>query len=240
VTPTPRGQRTRQLIIERASGVFAENGFAAASLSRLVAATGLTRGAFYFHFDSKDALAQAIVQEQAERLPLLLARVQEGEPDPLRRLLRLAFGAAVAVQTDFVMAAAGRLTLEHALIHRPLPELQVWWVGAIKECLAGAAEQGELPDLSRLLRDGPRPEAGPEVTEEALEALAGQVWAGWIGLRQAAMAVDRKDVPDRIYTSWVVLMPWLSSRPERRDELLALVAEFTDQLRNQAAPDEPS
>jgi AcrR family transcriptional regulator len=36
---TPRGERTRRLIIERASAVFEERGFAAASLNHLVAAT---------------------------------------------------------------------------------------------------------------------------------------------------------------------------------------------------------
>ena len=76
MSPTRRGARTRRLIIDRCAVVFDQLGFHGATLTELVGATGLTRGAFYFHFDSKDALAEAIVREQAERWPQLLAAVR--------------------------------------------------------------------------------------------------------------------------------------------------------------------
>src|SRR4051812_32810410 len=119
--PTPRGQQTRQLIIDRASAVFDERGFAAATLSQLVASTGLTRGAFYFHFPSKEALAVAIVEAQTARWPALLADVRRDEPDPVRGLLLLAFRSATAVQSDGVIRAANRLLRERSLIRQQLP-----------------------------------------------------------------------------------------------------------------------
>src|SRR3954447_21062718 len=117
---TPRGHRTRQLIIERTSSVFEQKGFAGATLNQLVAATGLTRGAFYFHFDSKDALAEAIVQTQQERWLPVLYELERNEPDPLRRLIRLSFRSGVLFQTDLVMRAGSRLITEQSLIRREL------------------------------------------------------------------------------------------------------------------------
>ena len=52
-----KGERTRRLIVERAAPVFNQRGYAGASMSELVAATGLEKGGIYNHFGSKEALA---------------------------------------------------------------------------------------------------------------------------------------------------------------------------------------
>src|SRR3978361_1434556 len=100
--PTRRGTRTRRHLIERCAGVFDRNGFAASTLNQMVDATGYTRGAFYFHFDSKDALARALVDGQAARLAELYDRGRSPEPDPLRALIRFAYSSAALYQRDIV------------------------------------------------------------------------------------------------------------------------------------------
>jgi AcrR family transcriptional regulator len=239
VPTTPRGQRTRQLIIERTSAVFDRQGFAAASLSQLVESTGLTRGAFYFHFESKDALAQAIVQAQADRWTVMRARLLAEEADPLRRLLRFAFAAATAVQGDLFVRAANRLMAERALIRRELLHTYPWWVGTVRGFLTDAAAAGELPDLSPLIdsastRDDPGAdaEAGGEAdTDRPVAALAEYIVGMWTGVQQAALAGGRNDLPEHVYASWVLIMPWLTVRQERRDELLGLLRELTAEMR---------
>jgi AcrR family transcriptional regulator len=52
-----KGERTRRRIVERAAPVFNQRGFAGASLSELVVATGIEKGGIYNHFGSKEALA---------------------------------------------------------------------------------------------------------------------------------------------------------------------------------------
>jgi TetR/AcrR family transcriptional repressor of nem operon len=47
--------------------VFAERGYPGTALSDLIAASGLTKGAFYFYFPSKAALALAVLRDQQER-----------------------------------------------------------------------------------------------------------------------------------------------------------------------------
>jgi TetR/AcrR family transcriptional regulator, transcriptional repressor for nem operon len=51
------GEQTRENIIRRAAELFNRQGFAGASMSDIMAATGLQKGGIYRHFESKEALA---------------------------------------------------------------------------------------------------------------------------------------------------------------------------------------
>lgn len=55
---------TRRRMIETAGRRFKSDGFDGSGISTLVADAGLTNGAFYGHFDSKDDLIAAVVTEQ--------------------------------------------------------------------------------------------------------------------------------------------------------------------------------
>jgi TetR/AcrR family transcriptional repressor of nem operon len=67
VPATAKGEATRAFLLKTAARVFAERGYAGTSLSDLIAASGLTKGAFYFYFPSKAALALAVLRDQQER-----------------------------------------------------------------------------------------------------------------------------------------------------------------------------
>jgi len=56
-----KGDQTRSFIVDRAMILFARNGFKNTSLSDILAATGLTKGGFYFHFKSKEELCEAVI-----------------------------------------------------------------------------------------------------------------------------------------------------------------------------------
>ena len=66
--PQARAQRTRQQIIEAAATAFADHGFEGVALNDIVRASGLTKGAFYFHFASKEELALAAFRAKQEEL----------------------------------------------------------------------------------------------------------------------------------------------------------------------------
>jgi AcrR family transcriptional regulator len=57
-----KGQQTRRAIIETATHLFAENGYAAVSIETVLAACQISRGALYHHFASKEALLQAVFE----------------------------------------------------------------------------------------------------------------------------------------------------------------------------------
>src|SRR5690348_436211 len=57
-------QATRRRIIEAAGRRFKANGIDGSGIAALMAGAGLTNGAFYAHFDSKDDLVAAAVTDQ--------------------------------------------------------------------------------------------------------------------------------------------------------------------------------
>ncbi len=57
-----QSEQTRGQIIESAAHLFASKGFQGTSMSDLAAATGLTKGAFYHHFENKETLFHAVVE----------------------------------------------------------------------------------------------------------------------------------------------------------------------------------
>lgn len=56
-------ESTRQRLLDAAHREMYEHGFQAASLERILADTGLTKGALYHHFGTKQALGVAVVEE---------------------------------------------------------------------------------------------------------------------------------------------------------------------------------
>jgi len=56
-------ERTRKLLLQAAFREIHKSGFHNADLDTILAATGVTKGALYHHFDSKKALGYAIVEE---------------------------------------------------------------------------------------------------------------------------------------------------------------------------------
>jgi TetR/AcrR family transcriptional regulator, transcriptional repressor for nem operon len=54
-------ETTREHIIDVASAQFRENGVAAVGLAGIMSAAGLTNGAFYTHFESKEDLVRAVL-----------------------------------------------------------------------------------------------------------------------------------------------------------------------------------
>jgi AcrR family transcriptional regulator len=62
-----QSEQTRQQIIDTAARLFANRGYNGTSMSDLASAAGLTKGAFYHHFESKEALFFAVVQSVREK-----------------------------------------------------------------------------------------------------------------------------------------------------------------------------
>lgn len=57
-----KGRETRRAIIDTATRLFAEHGYAAVSIEAVLAACQISRGALYHHFSSKEALLEAVFE----------------------------------------------------------------------------------------------------------------------------------------------------------------------------------
>lgn len=86
----PRGN-TRERILEVAETAVLEKGFAATSIEELIAAVGITKGGFFYHFRDKGELAKALLQRYVETetriFDDLFGRADELNEDPLHGFL---------------------------------------------------------------------------------------------------------------------------------------------------------
>ena len=86
VTRVPRGE-ARARLIEAARRLVRHKGFAATSVDDLCAAAGVTKGAFFHHFPSKDALGVALIDDWTETTgAMFAAHPYNSLPDPLDRV----------------------------------------------------------------------------------------------------------------------------------------------------------
>jgi len=67
-TLSPRGERTRQRIIEAAEQVFAELGYHDASIVKITEAAGVGQGTFYLYFQSKKDVFDELIRDLNRRI----------------------------------------------------------------------------------------------------------------------------------------------------------------------------
>lgn len=81
-----KAEKTKEYIIERSAPLFNKKGYAGTSLSDIVEATALTKGAIYGNFENKDELAVAVYNHNFYSLRRRIAqevRIQEKAIDKL-------------------------------------------------------------------------------------------------------------------------------------------------------------
>jgi TetR/AcrR family transcriptional repressor of nem operon len=82
------GTATRDKLLDAAVSSIREKGYAATKVDELCAATALTKGAFFHHFESKDALALAAIEHFARRAGEMFAGARwRTLADPRARIL---------------------------------------------------------------------------------------------------------------------------------------------------------
>ena len=67
VRPNRRGMRSRELVLDAAERVMAEDGFEAATLARVVEEAGIPLSSVYHYYGSKDGILLAVMERGAER-----------------------------------------------------------------------------------------------------------------------------------------------------------------------------
>ncbi len=81
-------ERTRERLLQAASREIYRTGFQSASLDTILAVAGVTKGALYYHFDSKEALGYAVVDEViAESVRGKWVRPLQSGKDPIDLLI---------------------------------------------------------------------------------------------------------------------------------------------------------
>ena len=154
---TTKGERTKAAIAERAAGLFNRVGYAAASMSDVMAETGLEKGGIYNHFASKQELALAAFQHSVRVVTGHWSEALEGLVGlpAILTMIRLARkysqSPPITGGCPYLNAAVESDYGDPALLQAVRAELG-GWEGRIRTHLESAVQAGELavPDSAAL------------------------------------------------------------------------------------------
>lgn len=190
-----RAARTRQTILRAAAVVFEENGFHGSRLTAITKQSGLTMGAIYFHFASKEDLARAVMNEQGDDLEL------PGGPDGLQRLIDITMYLADQLRVNELLRAGVRLAVEQRAFGMRDETPYMNWAELFREQLVAARAAGDVL---------------PEVDEADLSLLLVSAYSGTQLVSE--LVNGRADLPERILVMWRYLLPGIAT-PQARARL---------------------
>jgi AcrR family transcriptional regulator len=85
---TQRGEERRNQLMAFATARFAQKGFHPTSVAEIVEGIGVGKGVFYWYFDSKEALLQAILADAQRDLRRRQRAAMDGATTPMERIER--------------------------------------------------------------------------------------------------------------------------------------------------------
>ncbi|MDO9338185.1 MAG: TetR/AcrR family transcriptional regulator [Caulobacter sp.] len=132
-----------------ALAVFSEKGFAAAKLDEIARRAGVSKGALYLYYETKEDIFHAVVKTAvAPDVALLRARL-EGFPGSFEELLAIFLPTLAGILSVSPVAGIGKMVISEG---RNFPELARYWhnelvapmIGLVSGLIARAQERGEV------------------------------------------------------------------------------------------------
>lgn len=183
-----RAARTRAAIANAAAEVFAEYGFSGATVTKIAQRGGVTLGALYFHFESKEALAREIIRQQQERVNPRL------ESEGLQHAADVTLTWAHQVLRDPYLLAGARLAMEQEPFILPEWNSQWQWTQVILQDLAVAQGRREL-----------------RKSVDLNTAAKVVVYACTGAQMHAHLETDRWELPRRVREIWTTMLPGIAT-----------------------------
>lgn len=136
-------------IVEAALAVFAEKGFAAARLDEIAARAGVSKGALYLYFSTKEDLFRAVVEQAIAPNVLTLRDLLATHPGPFRELLTTLVERLTGLVAVQPLGGVAKMVIGEA---RNFPELARVWhdrlvsqaLGGLTMAIAAAQARGEV------------------------------------------------------------------------------------------------
>ena len=145
-------ERTRERLLQAAFREVYRSGFQSASLDTILVAAGVTKGALYYHFDSKEALGYAVVEEviAPDLRGKWLRPLQRGK-DPIDTLIGIVRGESVRPEDVRGGCPLNNLALEMSPIDEGFRKRLARVFHAWQEGVAAALREGQT--RGRVRRD---------------------------------------------------------------------------------------
>ena len=192
-----RADTTRQRLIAAASRQFARRSYSMVSLDDILAEAELTKGAMYFHFPSKQALALAIIDDFTDMSRAAVTETLARKMSGLETLIDLLYLLAVQDTLNEVARAGVRLldTLDNTTA---LPTT-LWQslIEFVTTVIQKAVTEGDVVDHD------------PEDIARMLVAL-------WAGTRRISDIDQPEHHLDNLQKAWILVLPSFTN-PDRLD-----------------------
>ena len=211
-----RSEATRRKIIISAVRLFNENGYPAIGLGDIIERAEMTKGALYYHFDSKESLATAIIEESGARLAEAFRTITASPAPALESIIHGVFVVADLMSTDEIARSGMQLLRAFGEFNEAAAHTYDAWVAEMTHHTRQAIDEGDV-----------RGDLDPE-------AVAETIVASMLGAELLANATTSgTDVLQRVTRTWTVLLFAIVSEESSSyfDEFLA-----RESLRHYHAP----
>jgi AcrR family transcriptional regulator len=182
-----RSEATRRRIIDAAVDLITEMGYPAVGLGDIIDRAALTKGALYYHFDSKESLALAIIEEGGANLLATFHNISESTSPALENIIHGLFLVVDQAEKDRLTRTAARLLRVFGDVNDISRRVYAGWLTEMTGEVERAAAEGDL-------RDGVDPAALAEVIVSAM-----------IGAE--LLPDEGGDLRQRLSRLWQVLLP---------------------------------
>ncbi len=145
-----KSERTKRMIVEKSAPIFNRHGYAGTSLSEIIDAVGLTKGAIYGNFADKDELALAALDYNFKAISERIADVVRGEKNACDRLT--AFARFYSDNFSYLVRTGGCPVLNaavdsddgnQAIMRRVVGFIRIW-MDTLSGIVRKGIEKGEI------------------------------------------------------------------------------------------------
>jgi len=184
LTREEKKAETRRQLLDAAATVFARRGFAAASLDEVAEEAGLTKGAVYSNFESKQDLFDAVQQERLEAQMMAIADLVPQGPlaDEISQTARLLNGI-MREQRDWFL-----LAIEFAIYTARHPEYATEYATGLR-----ADNLRRRAEVARLIEERSHVGGALPVSADRLSMIMNAMIMG-----VALMRLTEPDLPDDV------------------------------------------
>lgn len=170
--------------------LFNEIGYPATGLGDIIERAEITKGALYYHFESKEALATAIIEEGSAILSHAFNRIRDSSAPALERIIHGLFVVADLLSTDMVARSGTQLLRALGEFNDAAGRTYNLWLDEMASRVGEAIEEGDL-------REGLEPRAVGEM-----------IVGSMLGAELLSNATSSgTDVLQRLSRMWQVLLP---------------------------------
>ncbi len=185
-----RSEATRHKIIDSAVDLINEVGYPAAGLADIIERAELTKGALYYHFDSKEALATTIIEDGGMKMLVAFQEACRAGSPSMENVIHGVFMVSDIINSDGLARAASRLLRTFGGFNTAAKSTYAMFVAEMISSVTTAIAEGDL-----------RPDIDPEIMGRA-------VVASLLGAEMLSTALsDGDDLNKQITNTWELLLP---------------------------------